>query len=80
MLDIPYDLIFPPWIQIFPEKKSKLINAKCKRVPCKKDTMSMLYSFSPGESVMSGQFNKTFTSITCKCSYCFQTSTQWLHL
>lgn len=54
MLDIPYDLIFLPWIQIFPEKKSKLINAKCKRVPCKKDTMSMLYSFSPGESVMSG--------------------------
>ena len=27
-----------------------------------------------------GQFNKTFTSVICKCSYCFQTLKQWLHL
>ena len=27
-----------------------------------------------------GQFYKTFTSVICKCSYCFQTLKQWLHL
>ena len=27
-----------------------------------------------------GQFNKTFTSVMYKCSYCFQTLKQWLHL
>ena len=27
-----------------------------------------------------GQFNKTFTSVILKCSYCFQTLGQWLHL
>ena len=26
------------------------------------------------------QFYKTFTSVICKCSYCFQTLKQWLHL
>lgn len=27
-----------------------------------------------------GQFNKTFTGVIHKCSYCFQTLGQWLHL
>ena len=27
-----------------------------------------------------GQFYKTFTSVISKCSYCFQTLKQWLHL
>ena len=27
-----------------------------------------------------GLFNKTFTSVIYKCSYCFQTLKQWLHL
>ena len=27
-----------------------------------------------------GQFNKTFTRVIYKCSYCSQTLKQWLHL
>ena len=27
-----------------------------------------------------GQFNKTFASVIYKCSYCFETLKQWLHL
>ena len=30
--------------------------------------------------VTEGQFNKTFTSVIYKCSCCFQTLKQWLHL
>ena len=30
--------------------------------------------------VEEGQFNKAFTSVVYKCSCCFQTLKQWLHL
>ena len=30
--------------------------------------------------VTEGQFTKTFTSVIYKCSCCFQTLKQWLHL
>ena len=30
--------------------------------------------------ITKGQFNKTFTSVIYKCSCCFQTLKQWLHL
>ena len=30
--------------------------------------------------ITKGQFNKTFTRVIYKCSCCFQTLKQWLHL
>ena len=36
--------------------------------------------FQKYEAMTMGQFYKTFTSVISKCSYCFQTLKQWLHL
>ena len=35
-------------------------------------------SFANSLTLTWGQFNKTFTSVIYKCSYCFQTLKQWL--